>query len=181
MKSLAMNEGNETGMNQKIIRKLCVSAMLVALTVILSPFYIPIGASKCFPVQHLVSVLSAVLLGPWWGVAIAFGASVIRNAMGTGTLLAFPGSMVGALCSGLMFHYTKKYIPTYLSEVIGGGVLGGLMAYPVAAMLLGRQSAFYAYVIPFLTSEAGGVIIAACFIGVLKRTKALDYMRQILQ
>jgi energy coupling factor transporter S component ThiW len=101
--------------------------------------------------------------------------------MGTGTLLAFPGSMVGALCSGLMFHYTKKYIPTYLSEVIGGGVLGGLMAYPVAAMLLGRQSAFYAYVIPFLTSEAGGVIIAACFIGVLKRTKALDYMRQILQ
>ena len=88
-------------MKTSSIKKLVTSAMFVAIIIALSGFYIPVGASKCFPVQHLVNVLSAVLLGPGWGVAIAFCASLIRNLMGTGTLLAFPGSMVGALCCGL--------------------------------------------------------------------------------
>ena len=56
-------------------KKLAVSAMLCALTVCLSGFSIPVGASKCFPIQHMVNVLAAVLLGPWWGVLIAFCAS----------------------------------------------------------------------------------------------------------
>ncbi len=167
-------------MKSENIRKLAVSAMLVALAVILSAFSIPVGASKCFPIQHMVNVLSAVLLGPWWGVAIAFCTSLIRNLMGTGTLLAFPGSMVGALCCGLMFHYTKKLIPTYIAEVVGTGILGGLLAYPVAAIFLGRSGALFAYVVPFLISTVGGTIIAAALIGVLYKTKAINVMREAL-
>ena len=41
------------------IKKLAVSAMLTAVAVSLSGFSIPIGASKCFPVQHLANVLAA--------------------------------------------------------------------------------------------------------------------------
>lgn len=163
------------------VRKLTTAAMLTALIIVLSGFYIPVGASKCFPIQHMVNVLSAVLLGPWWGVAIAFAASLIRNLMGTGTLLAFPGSMVGALCCGLMFHFTKKYIPTYIAEVFGTGVLGGMLAYPVAAFILGKDAAIFTFVLPFLISTAGGTIIAACLIAVLDRTHVLSHTREMLE
>ena len=54
-------------------RKLTISALLIAIGVLAGQLiYIPIGASKCFPVQHTINVLSAVLLGPWYGVMNAF-------------------------------------------------------------------------------------------------------------
>ena len=97
-------------MKHETLKKLAASGMMVALIIVLSGFYIPVGASKCFPVQHMMNILSAVLLGPFWGVGIAFCASLIRNLMGTGTLMAFPGSMVGALCCGLVF--SSSFRPT---------------------------------------------------------------------
>ena len=154
--------------------------MFVAIIIALSGFYIPVGASKCFPVQHLVNVLSAVLLGPGWGVAIAFCASLIRNLMGTGTLLAFPGSMVGALCCGLAYYFFKDLPITYVSEVVGTGILGGLIAWPFAKYLMGADAAVFAYVIPFLVSTTGGTIIAAILIAILSKTKALSYLRELL-
>lgn len=168
-------------MKHNAILKLCVAAMFVAIAVILSTFSIPIGASKCFPIQHMVNVLSAVILGPFWGVAVAFVTSLIRNMMGTGTLLAFPGSMVGALCCGLMYRATKKLIPTYLAEIVGTGLIGGLIAYPVATFIMGKTSAVFGYVIPFMISTIGGTIIAAVFIAVLIKTKALDRMKAMFQ
>ncbi len=83
------------------LKKTVTAAMLAALTVALSGFYIPIGVSKCYPIQHMVNVLCAVFLGPGYGVMAAFCTSLIRNLMGTGSLLAFPGSMVGALLCGI--------------------------------------------------------------------------------
>lgn len=167
-------------MKSSSIKKLVTSAMFVAIIIALSGFYIPVGASKCFPVQHLVNVLSAVLLGPGWGVAIAFCASLIRNLMGTGTLLAFPGSMVGALCCGLAYFFFKNLPITYVSEVVGTGILGGLIAWPFAKYLMGADAAIFAYVIPFLISTTGGTIIAAILIAILSKTKALSYLRELL-
>lgn len=161
-------------------KKLAVSAMLCALTVCLSGFSIPVGASKCFPIQHMVNVLAAVLLGPWWGVLIAFCASLIRNLMGTGTFLAFPGSMVGALLCGLVYQKTKKKIPTYIAEVFGTGVLGGLLAWPVAVYLMGREAALFAYVLPFLVSTTGGTLIAALLIAALEKTHAMAHLKGML-
>ena len=69
-------------MKHEQLKKLVTSALLVAVIIVLSGFYIPVGASKCFPIQHMVNILSAILLGPGWGVAIAFVASLIRNLMG---------------------------------------------------------------------------------------------------
>lgn len=167
-------------MKTSSIKKLVTSAMFMAIIIALSGFYIPVGASKCFPVQHLVNVLSAVLLGPGWGVAIAFCASLIRNLMGTGTLLAFPGSMVGALCCGLAYYFFKNLPITYVSEVVGTGILGGLIAWPFAKYLMGADAAVFAYVIPFLVSTTGGTIIAAILIAILSKTKALSYLRELL-
>ena len=98
------------------IKKIAVSGMLVALAVALSGFSIPIGASRCFPVQHLCNVIAGVLLGPAYGVGMAFCTSLIRNLMGTGSLLAFPGSMVGALLCGLLYQHTGKLTLAYIGE-----------------------------------------------------------------
>ena len=168
-------------MKHETLKKLAASGMMVALIIVLSGFYIPVGASKCFPVQHMMNILSAVLLGPFWGVGIAFCASLIRNLMGTGTLMAFPGSMVGALCCGLVFSKTKKFLPTYLAEAAGTGILGGLLAYPVAVYLMGKEAALFTYVVPFFVSTAGGTLIAAVLIGILLKTHALGKLRELAQ
>jgi energy coupling factor transporter S component ThiW len=152
------------------LRKLTMSGVLIAIGVALSTFSIPIGASKCVPVQHMVNIIGGVLLGPGYACAMAFVTSLIRNLLGTGTLLAFPGSMVGALCCGLLYRWTKTLPLAYLGEVIGTGVLGAMLAYPIAVFLLGKEAALFAYVLPFLVSTVGGSTVALIVLEALRRT-----------
>lgn len=114
-------------------KKLVLAGVLTALAVVGSMISFPVAGSKCAPVQHMVNILAAVTLGPGWGVGIAFCASLLRNIMSLGSLLAFP-SMVGALCCGLVYMGCRKLAPTCAAEAIGTGVLGGLCAYPVAKL-----------------------------------------------
>ena len=161
-------------MKKTEIKKLALAGILIAVGVVCSPLSFPVGASKCFPVQHMVNVLAGVFLGPWYGLGMAFVTSMIRVSIGTGTLLAFPGSMCGALICGLAYRYTGKFILTYVGEVFGTAVVGGLMAYPIATMVMGNEAALFAYVIPFGVSTVGGTVIAAVFITALRRTRALE-------
>ena len=78
------------------IQKLTLAGLFCAIAVVGSMFSFPMFGSKCAPIQHMINVLCAVLLGPYYGVGVAFGASLIRNLTGLGSLMAFPGSMVGA-------------------------------------------------------------------------------------
>lgn len=96
-------------MKSKTTRKLAMAGVFTALAVVGSMLSVPIASSKCAPVQHMINILSAVLLGPGYSVGIAFVASLLRNILGLGSFLAFPGSMVGALCCGLVYKYTKKF------------------------------------------------------------------------
>ena len=168
-------------MKKESVVKLVLSGMFVALAVVLSTFSIPVGGSKCFPIQHMVNVLSAVFLGPWYGVGIAFCTSLIRNLLGTGTLLAFPGSMIGALCCGLVYKYTGKLTFTYVAEIIGTGIIGGILAYPVAAFVMGKEVALFVYVVPFLVSTVGGTLIAAALITVLKQNHVLEKLQTLVK
>ena len=73
------------------IRKLTIAALLVALAVVASPLSLPMGAARVFPIQHIVNVLAAVILGPAYAVMQAFVTSLIRNIIGTGTLCFLDG------------------------------------------------------------------------------------------
>lgn len=163
------------------VKKLAVAAILVAVAVVGSMFSFPVLASRCSPVQHMVNILCAVFLGPWYGFSAAFLASLLRNLLGLGTLLAFPGSMVGALLCGLMYHKTRSLLATCGAEVFGTGVLGGLAAWPVAVFLLGKTAAVYAYIGPFLVSTAGGAIIAGAVLFALKRSGGLNAMQAVME
>lgn len=77
-------------------RKLAITALLISINVVLSSIIIiPLGPVKAAPVQHFVNVLSAVIVGPWYGLAQALISSILRVLFGTGTAFAFPGSMIG--------------------------------------------------------------------------------------
>ena len=154
-------------------KKLCMAGIFCAVAVVGSLFSFPVFGSKCAPIQHMVNILCAVLLGPWYGVGVAFGASLIRNLLGLGSLMAFPGSMIGALLCGIMYWKTRNLPATLLAEVFGTAVLGGLCAYPVAVLFMGVNAgtvAFYAYIIPFFVSTAGGAVLSAILLGALLKT-----------
>lgn len=140
--------------------KLALSGVLIALGVVLSAFFIPIGGSKCFPIQHLINVLSAVLLGPVYTLINAFLISLIRNITGMGSILAFPGSMIGALLASLIFQRFKHYRLACFGELFGTGIIGGIMAAPIAVALMGKEVGLFFYVIPFVISSLAGSFIA---------------------
>ena len=161
-------------------KKLALAGVFCALAVVGSLFSFPVFGSKCAPVQHMVNIMCAIFLGPGYGVAVAFVASLIRNLLGLGSLLAFPGSMIGALLCGLMYWKVKKIIPTLIAEVFGTGILGGLCEYPMAILFMGKTAgdiAFYAYVIPFLVSTAGGAIISGLILAALDKSGALKILK----
>ncbi|OFI06788.1 thiamine-precursor transporter protein ThiW [Clostridium acetireducens DSM 10703] len=155
-------------------KKLTFSALMIAIGIIAGNLiYIPVGISKCFPVQHIINILTAVALGPAYSVSIAFAISLLRNMLGTGSLLAFPGSMIGAFLAGYIYKKTNKNLYAILGEVVGTGILGALAAYPIAKFIIGKDVAVFFFMIPFSISTIGGSIIAYLLLKVNENVKIL--------
>ena len=164
-------------------KKLAIAGVFCAVAVVGSLFSFPVFGSRCSPVQHMVNILCAVLLGPGYGLSAAFAAALIRNLLGLGSLMAFPGSMFGALVCGVVYAKTRNIFGTLIGEVFGTAILGGLCAYPVAVFFMGQSAAglaFYAYIIPFLISTAAGSIISAVLIYSLQKGNILHTMQESL-
>ena len=164
---------------QKRVRtkNLVYAAVMTACGIALSNFvYFPVGASKCTPVQHMLNVLSAVMLGPGYAVMVAFCISAIRNILGVGTLLAFPGSMIGAFLSGMLYKKTGNMLLAAAGEIIGTGIFGALAAYPVAKFLMDKEVAAFFFVYPFLINTVAGRVIALL---ILKGGKLLKITKRL--
>lgn len=169
-------------MKAKNIRKLTIAGVLVAVAVVGSLFSIPVLGAKCSPVQHMVNVLGVVLLGPGYAVGMAFAAALIRNLLGLGSLLAFPGSMIGALLCGVAYKLCPKLPAAYAGEVFGTGILGGLSSYPIAAVLMGNtKAALFTFVPSFLISTAVGAAISVLVLSALKRTHVFSSLEGALR
>lgn len=151
-------------------REVARAVILVAVAVALSPFFIPVGISKCFPAQHMVNVLSAVMLGPVYAVVVATIASILRNILGLGTLLAFPGSIFGAFLAGLAYRLTRSSYMAGLGEVVGTGIVGSLVSvWLVAPMLMGKTMALSTLMIAFAVSSLGGAILGLVVLQLLRK------------
>lgn len=148
------------------------AVILVAIAVAMSPFFIPVGISKCFPAQHMVNVMAAVMLGPWYAVIIALVAGIIRNMLGLGTLLAFPGGMIGALLAGFAYRAFKNVYLAGLGEIIGTGLLGALVSvWIVGPVFMGKSMAVGTMIIAFSISTLGGTIIGILALHLLRKVK----------
>ena len=150
------------------LRKIVSVGLLVALGTVAAPFSIPVGVAKVYPVQHAINVLAGALLGPGSAVLAAALTSPLRNLIGTGPLLAFPGSIFGALLAGLAFRLLKRDYFAALGEVLGTGLIGALAAFPLAKWLLGFTGLAYAFIIPFALSSLAGSIIGLILLRLFK-------------
>ena len=147
------------------------AVILVAIGVALSPLTsIPIGIAKINPTQHFVNVVAAVLLGPWWATAVALIVAVLRNALGTGTLLAFPGGMIGAFLAGWLYRLSRSVYLGALGEIVGTGLVGALVcALIVAPVFMGKTMALGTLIIAFSGSSILGSVIGVFALRVLQR------------
>ena len=156
-------------MKRNNVKKLALAGVFCALAVVGSLISFPVLGSKCAPVQHIVNVLCAVILGPGYGLGVAFAASLLRNLLGVGTLLG-----------GLAYRKWKKLGAACLGEVFGTSVLGGLCAWPMAILFMGKSAgdvAFYAYIVPFLISTAVGSALAWLLLAALSKSKLLSRLQ----
>lgn len=156
-------------------RLLTTMAVFVAIGTIGSQLlWFPAGVAKAYPVQHAVNVMAAVMLGPAPAVMIAFMIGLLRNLLGIGTLLAFPGGMIGAFLAGYLYRIFGKKLWAAIGEVIGTGVIGSLLSVPFAKILLGSSVGALFFMPSFLVSS-----IAGAFIGlfVVSRVKHASLVR----
>lgn len=161
----------------KKTNKITLTATIAAITTITSSMiYIPVGFAKIFPIQHFANVLSAVLLGPLYALAQAFVSSILRNMLGTGSLFAFPGSMIGALLAAFLFNKTKSLAFAAIGEVMGTGFLGAMATYPIAVLLLGQEATLFGLVPAFLISSFTGALIGYGLLKTIARNHALGGM-----
>jgi len=152
-------------------RKIARAIILVAMGVAISPFTsIPIGIAKINPAQHFVNVVAAILLGPWWATGIALIIGILRNALGTGTLLAFPGGMIGAFLAGLAYRYSRNIYLGALGEIIGTGLFGAMASVLIVApVLMGKAMALGGLIIAFSGSTIVGSIFGLLGLRLLER------------
>lgn len=150
-------------------RKLTLTAVFAAIAVVGSFINIPVFGAMASPTQHFVNVLAAVFLGPSWAVLAALIASLLRNFLSLGTLLAFPGSMCGAFLSGLLYKKTGRLPWAYFGEIFGTGIVGGLLSYPLASLVMGKDAALFTFVGPFLLSTVFGTLIAGIVVGAMDK------------
>ena len=158
-------------MKQTNTRRVAQAVILVAIGVALAPFTsFPIGVAIVNPTQHFVNLVGAVLLGPWWAFALAGIIGALRNALGVGTLLAFPGGMIGALLAGYAYRYTRNVYVGALGEILGTGILAALVsAWLVAPFLMQRTVAVGVLLASFLGSTVVGTVLGVLALKLLER------------
>jgi energy coupling factor transporter S component ThiW len=153
------------------VQKLTLMAMFVAIGTLASHvFWIPAGAAKAFPVQHVINVIAGVTLGPVPAVIVAFTIGLLRNLFGIGSLLAFPGGMIGALLAGYFYKRAKTYGAAAVGEWIGTGLIGALIAVPIATLFLDSKTGAFFFVLPFLTSSVAGGIIGWMVLRMIRKS-----------
>jgi energy coupling factor transporter S component ThiW len=172
--NLGSAEGSVKSEGSISTKKVAFAAVMVAVTVVLSPFYIPLGTTKCFPAQHMVNGIAGVLVGPWYAAAMALATGVIRNVLNMGTLYAFPGGIPGALVVGLIHRYVKKTDFASVAEPLGTVVIGATLSALILAPMQGHNLTMYFFWIAFAASSIPGSIIG--FI-VLKALRGVGFAK----
>jgi energy-coupling factor transport system ATP-binding protein len=169
--------------------RVATAALFVALGVALSPFSIPVLGARIFPVQSFLNVLGALFLGPAYTLLVALIVSLIRNATGLGTPLAYMGSMPGALLAALAYWSVMRgtrvdergtFFPHRMllatlaaaaGEIIGTGILGAIVdGAVVAPVILHHRIILTLYLLPFLFAAMVGSLVACVVSVVLLKT-----------
>ncbi len=159
--------------------KMVLLSMMVAIGVVISPL---LRIEGMCPTAHLVNIVCSVLLGPWYSLLCATLIGIIRMILMGIPPLALTGAVFGAFLSGVLYRASNgKIIFAVIGEVIGTGIIGALVSYPVMTYLVGYEGLTVFFYVPmFLGATLMGGFVAYIFLGTLKRSGTLQKFQQSL-
>ena len=132
------------------IKKMVITAMMAGVAFVLNTFvYFPAMA----PFQHFVDVVAAVFLGPWWACLSAFLCGIMRMMTGR-PISAITGAIYGPVLGGLIYKKTGKLWLCYLGEIIGTGIVGAFVSFPLMKAFYGLDAQTPLYLVFFYTPSA---------------------------
>ena len=164
--------------SQKLVRFIFL-AMMVAIGVVISPI---LRVEGMCPMAHFINVTCAVLLGPWDALVCALLIGIIRMLTMGIPPLALTGAIFGAFLSGMLYRLSKgKIVCAFIGEVIGTGIIGATISYPVMTLFWERNDlTLFFYVPSFIAGTLIGGTIAFLFLKQLQKTKLLTKFQSTL-
>ena len=116
--------------------KMTFLAMMIAIGVVISPI---LRVEGMCPMAHLINIVCSVMMGPWYSLVCATLIGIIRMMFMGIPPLALTGAVFGAFLSGMLYRVSGgRMIFAVVGEVIGTGIIGAIVSYPVMAFLMGR-------------------------------------------
>ena len=164
--------------SKKLLRMVFLS-MMVAIGVVISPL---LRVEGMCPTAHLINIVCAVLMGPWYALLCATLIGVIRMAAMGIPPLALTGAVFGAFLSGVLYRASGgRLLFAVAGEVVGTGVIGAIVSYPVMALLVHRQGLTWLFYVPsFLCGTLIGGSVAYVFLRQLARAGVLPRFQRML-
>lgn len=165
--------------NQKHLLRTIVLAMLIALGVVISPI---LRFEGMCPMAHLINITCSVLLGPWYSLLCALLIGIIRMAFMGIPPIALTGAIFGAFLSGVFYRASKgKLLFAVLGEIIGTGIIGAILSYPVMTIFWGKEGLSWLFYVPsFICGTLIGGSIAFVFLKRLMKIGALTRFQTML-
>lgn len=159
--------------------RLTTLAMLVAVGVLISPI---LRVEGMCPMAHLINIVCAVLLGPWYSLLCATVIGILRMALMGIPPLALTGAVFGAFLSGVFYRLSGgRLIFAVLGEIVGTGIIGAMVSAPVMTLLWGYEGITLLYYVPsFLCGTLIGGSIAFLLLKKLARSGVLAQLQSKL-
>lgn len=125
------------------VQRMTLLAMMIALDVVLSPLLRIEGMA---PMSSVMNIVAGVLLGPMYATIMAVCCGVIRMTLLGIPPLALTGAVFGALLAGVGYRVSGSLGGSALGEIIGTGIIGSLLSYPVMVWFTGSEQQLYWFV-----------------------------------
>lgn len=163
----------------KALLRMVMLGFLVALGVVISPV---LRVEGMCPMAHFINIICAVLLGPWDSLLCAVIIGLLRMTLMAIPPLALTGAVFGAFLSGVFYRMSKgSLLAAVLGEVIGTGIVGAVISYPVMTFLWGKEGLGLLFYIPsFFCGTLIGGSIAFLFLKKLARAGLLRKFQEAL-
>lgn len=165
--------------DRKGLLKMVVLSMFVGLGVVISPI---LRVEGMCPMAHFINVVCAVFLGPWYALLCAFLIGIIRMMLMGIPPLALTGAVFGAFLSGLFYQLSRgKLMGAVIGEVIGTGLIGAVISYPVMTFLWGKEGLSWLFYVPsFICGTLIGGSIGYIFLRKLADNGMLTRLQGLL-